>query len=53
MLSYNTRNDDYALMNYIVAGLCLLTLLLPIATYRKYQSNIKSLPDDKAHLTTL
>jgi len=37
MLGYNTTNDDYAVMNYILGGLVSLVVLVSIACYRHYQ----------------
>jgi hypothetical protein len=36
MLSYNTKNNDYSLMNYILAGYSTLMLGVCWAIYRKY-----------------
>ena len=33
MTSYNTANDDYSLMNYVLAGVSATTIALPIATW--------------------
>ena len=42
MLAYNAKNDDYALMNYVIAALLSLYLFLPFATYRHYRKNLRS-----------
>lgn len=41
MLSYNTANDDYAIMNYILGGMISLIGIVAIACYRKYRSSLK------------
>ena len=43
MLKYNTENDDYALMNYVVGGLCVFMMGLTLSAYRKYRRNITKL----------
>lgn len=42
MLSYNTKNDDYAVMNYLLAGLVSLQAAVAFACYRRYTKNRKS-----------
>lgn len=37
LLSYNTKNDDYSLMNYVLAGIASLISLVAIATYRRFK----------------
>lgn len=37
MLAYNTTNDDYAVMNYMLGGLVCLASLVSIACYRRYR----------------
>ena len=38
MLNYNTENNDYALMNYILGGVIMLVLLVSFSCYRKWTS---------------
>ena len=45
MLKYNTRNDEYATMNYLIAGLMFISVVLPLSCYRRYKLNIKSKSD--------
>ena len=38
MLAYNTENDDYGLMNYVLAGVCVGMIGPSFAIYRKYKA---------------
>ena len=42
MLSYNTKNDDYAVMNYLLAGIISLLVVVSFACYRRYKTNQKN-----------
>ena len=35
---HKSENDDYGLMNYVLAGVCLMVLGPSIAIYKKYKS---------------